>query len=244
MTVDYDHAQNVHTLEGPHVAFPEIFFGQMPHSLLDVGCGIGTWLKVALEFGVSEIMGVDGAAIPPERLLLPRHHFRQHDLTQPWNLGRRFDAVLCLEVAEHLDEMYAATLIDTLARHSDTVVFSAACPGQSGQHHVNCQWPSYWQALFNERGYVCTDDVRWRIWDKSAVESWYKQNMFVARYFPQEAGKERRIPPVIHPAMMPAFELALRDTVLQQIARGGMTDRWYLALPFRAVWGRIHRRLR
>ena len=242
MNIDYNHSQNIHTLEGPHAAFPEVFPAQTPHSLLDVGCGTGTWLKAALEFGVCEIMGVDGVAIPPEQLLLPRDCFRQHDLAQPWDLGRRFDAVLCLEVAEHLDEAHAATLMDTLTRHSDTIVFSAACPGQSGQHHVNCQWPAYWQRMFNERGYVCTDDVRWRIWDKSDVEAWYKQNMFVAHRWPEEAGRERRIQPIVHPEMMPYFQSALREMVIEHIKHGGLAGKWYLALPLRAAWGKMQRR--
>lgn len=243
MGIDYNHSQNAHTVEGPHAAFPEIFFAQTPHSLLDVGCGTGTWLKAALEFGVSDIMGVDGVAIPPEQLLLPSDCFRQHDLTQPWDLGRRFDAVLCLEVAEHLEEAYAPTLMDTLTRHSDTIVFSAACPGQAGQHHVNCQWPAYWQRMFNERGYACVDDVRWRIWNKPGVEAWYKQNMFVAHHGPAEAGRERRIQPVVHPAMIPCFRPALQETIVKHITQGNMASKWYLVLPFRAAWGKVQRRL-
>jgi len=80
-------------------------------------------------------------------------------LTRSWDLKRKFDAVLCLEVAEHLDSAFAPTLIDALIKHGNLIYFSAACPGQTGQHHVNCQWPVYWQQLFNERGFACEDDL-------------------------------------------------------------------------------------
>ena len=67
--------------------------------------------------------------------------FRVVDLTVPWTLERKFETALCLEVAEHLEETSSSLLIKMLTAHADTIVFSAPCPGQNGQHHVNCQWP-------------------------------------------------------------------------------------------------------
>src|SRR6185437_3722679 len=138
MKIEYEHSQNTHELPGPLAAFSTIFAGSKPQSLLDVGCGVGTWLKAAQESGVEDIVGVDGIDTPSTRFLVSTSFFRQQDLTRSWNLGRRFDAAICLEVAEHLDEQYATILVDSLATHSDHIVFGAACPGQSGQHHVNC----------------------------------------------------------------------------------------------------------
>ena len=57
--------------------------------------------------GVPDILGIDGVDVSERQLLIPRKSFCQHDLTQPWDLGRQFDAVLCLEVAEHLAEARA-----------------------------------------------------------------------------------------------------------------------------------------
>ena len=248
MKIDYNQSRNRHTLEGPRAALPEVFRGQMPRSLLDVGCGTGTWLKAALELGVSEVVGVDGMRMRPEQLLVPWETVRRGDLRLPCDLGRRFDAVLCLEVAEHLAEAHAETLLDTLVRHSDTVVFSAACPGQPGQHHVNLQWPEYWQALFNERGYACSDEVRWRIWGLRAIEPWYRQNLLVARRDPAHAGKEPRIACVIHPEMMEDFKSFVVDNTFashaREIAHGRQPANWYLTVPFRGLWAKVVRRLR
>lgn len=203
--IDYDHQKNIHTQAGAKAAFGAILSNLAVNSLLDVGCGTGTWLKAALELGVSDIFGIDGVSISSDRLLIPSEFFQQQNLTMSWDLNRRFDLVICLEVAEHLDSCFANILIETITNHSDYIVFGAACPGQPGQHHVNCHWPVYWQELFNSCGFSCCDTVRWQIWNDDQIEPWYRQNMFVARR-DCAAGRETRISPVIHPGMVPYFE--------------------------------------
>lgn len=227
MTIDYNHSHNLHSLSGPRAAFPAIFAGTSPKSLLDVGCGLGTWLKAAQEAGVADVFGIDGIAVAPEKFLVSKTLFRQQDLNQSWDVGRRFDAALCLEVAEHLDEKFAVNLIEALTRHADTVVFGAACPGQTGQHHVNCQWPAYWQKLFNDLGYVCTDEVRWRIWQDERIEPWYRQNLFVARRDPARAGNEARILPVMHPDILPLILQEELSQSIDRIAGGALPAKWY-----------------
>jgi hypothetical protein len=68
-------------------------------------------------------------------------------------LGQHFDLCCCVEVAEHLREGAAPALVDGLVRLSDTVVFTAAAPGQSGVAHLNLRPKEYWQALFERRGF-------------------------------------------------------------------------------------------
>jgi SAM-dependent methyltransferase len=239
MKIDYDHSQNTHELPGPRAAFGAIFNGSRPRSLLDVGCGTGTWLKVAQEFGVTDILGVDGVPLPPESFLVAPAFFSRQDLTRSWNLGRRFDVTLCLEVAEHLDEACAPALIDALTAHSEHIVFSAACPGQTGQHHINCQWPAYWQKIFNERGYVCSDEARWKLWLDDRIEPWYRQNVFVAHHNVQHAGHEPRLLPVIHPAMHALMADAFFSQRLQAIEQGWLPYKWYLRCPFVALTQKI-----
>ena len=70
----------------------------------------------------------------------------------PLRIGRRFDLVNCLEVAEHLDASRADSFVDDLCALGDVVVFSAAIPGQGGTHHVNEQFQSYWQERFRRNG--------------------------------------------------------------------------------------------
>jgi SAM-dependent methyltransferase len=225
--IDYDHSKNIHTLSGPRVALPVILGEIKPRSLLDVGCGIGTWLKAALESGITDVFGVDGIAVAPENFLVAKTLFRQQDLNQTWSLGRRFEVALCLEVAEHLDAQFAGNLIEALTLHADTVIFGAACPGQGGQHHVNCQWPVYWQKMFNERGYVCSDEIRWKIWQDERIEPWYRQNIFTARRDPAKAGHEPGILPVVHPDILKLMTQDEFSKNIDRIAEGALPFKWY-----------------
>ncbi len=242
MQIDYDHSRNTHTLAGARAALPRLFQSGLPESLLDVGCGEGTWLRAALELGVPNVVGIDGIAIPAERLLIPADRFIAADLRAPIDLGTRFSAALCLEVAEHLEKADSEVLFDTLIRHADLIVFSAACPGQTGQHHVNCRWPSFWQGLFNMRGFVCSDEIRWVIWDDDQIEPWYRQNMFIARRDLALAGSEPRIKSVLHPAMeainreAEVAEVATSLRLhLENIQNGDMPGRWYVKTSARAI---------
>jgi SAM-dependent methyltransferase len=150
-----------------------------PQSVVDVGCGVGAWLAEFRREGVEDVVGLDGAWLNPNRLRIPEQAFRVVDLSRAIELERRFDLCLCLEVAEHLAEEHAQQLVDSLISLAPLVVFSAAIPLQTGIHHVNEQWPHYWACRFEKRGYVVLDCMRSRIWEQSAVQWWYAQNMLV-----------------------------------------------------------------
>jgi SAM-dependent methyltransferase len=213
MTIDYDYKKTSHTLPGPVAALPFFFPDKIPKSLLDVGCGPGIWLKAALDFGIADVVGIDGISLTQQEFMASNEFFRKIDLEQPWDLHRTFDAILCLEVAEHLEQAKAKDFIKSLTRHSDTIFFSAARPGQGGQHHVNCQWPEYWQKIFNEFGYICSDSIRWKIWDLKELEPWYRQNIFVATKNLNNTNKEPRIPRVIHPEMLSSIDINQKHLV-------------------------------
>ena len=72
-----------------------------PRSVVDVGCGVGTWLSVFREHGVEDVRGIDIEGVAG-LLEIPLDQFLAHDLTRPIEPDRQFDLVVCLEVAEHL----------------------------------------------------------------------------------------------------------------------------------------------
>ncbi len=146
-----------------------------PRSVVDVGCGTGTWLKVFEEQGVSDFCGLDGDYVG-EALEIPTDHFVPADLRTGVTLDRRFDLALSLEVAEHLPEDSAADFVRSLTRLAPVVLFSAAIPHQGGIGHVNEQWPDYWQQLFRKCSFVAVDCVRPKIWQNPSVRVWYAQN--------------------------------------------------------------------
>jgi SAM-dependent methyltransferase len=150
-----------------------------PRSVIDVGCGVGTWTAVFRALGVEDVHGVDGEWVDRALLQIPVERFLPADLTRPIALDRAFDLVVSLEVAEHLPETAADTFVDSLVRLGPVVAFSAAIPHQGGTHHVNEQWPSYWAARFGARGYVVIDAVRGLVWDRHDVDWYYAQNLLI-----------------------------------------------------------------
>lgn len=116
-----------------------------PTSMLDLGCGDGTMVKMAKGLGIGAV-GVD--ILDTADVV--------HDLTTPLELGEKtFDLILCIEVAEHLPKSAASTLMWSIGRYAhpnSRLVFSAAMPGQGGNNHLNEQPPRYWRSMLYEIG--------------------------------------------------------------------------------------------
>jgi hypothetical protein len=148
-------------------------------SLVDVGCGWGSWMRAALDLGVEEVVGFDGEWVDPEKLEVPAAAFRRADLAAPLELDGRYELAISLEVAEHLPESAAAGLVAALAGAAPVVAFSAAIPGQGGFGHVNEQWPAYWAEQFARHGFEPVDALRPLLWDDPDVEWWYAQNVVI-----------------------------------------------------------------
>jgi SAM-dependent methyltransferase len=167
------------SLASAHAVVPHVNALVRPRSVVDVGCGRGAWLRVWREFGVQDILGIDGPDVETDKLHIPAEKFTVHDLEQPFEVGRRFDLAMSLETAEHLSADVAASFVKFLTTLADVVLFSAAIPFQSGTHHVNEQWPEYWVAMFCTHGFVAVDCLRPLIWKKKDVKVWYAQNMLL-----------------------------------------------------------------
>jgi SAM-dependent methyltransferase len=214
------------------VIVPIVVASLQPASVLDVGCGRGTWLHEFAEHGVGDIVGVDGPHIAAADLEIPVDTFIGRDLTQPFDLGRRFDLAVSLEVAEHLPATIAADFVATLVAHAPAVLFSAAIPFQGGAGHVNERWPSYWAGHFANHGFVALDVVRPAVWHDERVAFWYAQNtvLYVGADHPRLAALRARgegdarprdlVHPALHerdhtarrkPSSPPSFRRALRD---------------------------------
>ena len=161
------------------VVLPIVFEIVSPKSVVDVGCGVAAWLGVSRELGVTDTVGIDGDYVNQNLLMVPSECFVPADLTKAIEMPREFDLAICLEVAEHLAASASETLVKSLVGLSRVVLFSAAVPGQGGLHHVNEQWPPYWESLFASCGYRLVDCIRWRVWSHPEVDCWYAQNSFL-----------------------------------------------------------------
>lgn len=147
-----------------------------PRSVVDIGCGLGEWLVAFQEYGVDDILGVDGDYIASSMLYIPQENFKTFDVNKPFILSRTFDLAVCLEVAEHLEPEHASDFIESITRLAPVVLFSAAIPLQGGTQHVNEQWPDYWAQQFRARGFVPVDAIRKRIWSNPDIRIFYRQN--------------------------------------------------------------------
>lgn len=155
----------------------QIVMDQFPvQSVIDVGCGTGTWLDVARTLGATYVKGIEGPWLDLAQRDADDIKIVTQDLEDPIFDNRRYDLAICLEVAEHLSPGRGASLIDDLCRLSDRVLFGAAIPSQGGPGHVNEQWQSHWAEHFSRHGYVPLDIVRPRIWTDGKIRFWYKQN--------------------------------------------------------------------
>lgn len=154
-----------------------------PHteSVVDFGCGSGTFLSVFQKNGIHEIKGLDGEWVDKDNLLIDHEFFCPTNLEKAKDieLGRKYDIAMSVEVAEHISERYADDLVSALIRASDVVIFGAAIPGQGGAEHVNEQWQSYWVKKFEDRGYRCYDLIRPRFATNPMVWHYYAQNTFI-----------------------------------------------------------------
>lgn len=162
-------------------------------SVVDVGCGSMGWCTdrheyTGLDFNLADCR-------------IPRSckGFANVDIRKPLPALGKYDLALCLEVAEHVDELYVDTVVSNLATLSDQILFSAAIPGQDGENHINCQWQSYWAKKFEYYGfYPFFQDIRTPLWNNPNVAPWYRQNMVL--YTNSQPTREYELDK-IHPEM-------------------------------------------
>ena len=93
-------------------------------------------------------------------------------------------------------------------------------------------------------GFSCSDEIRWKIWNESRIEPWYRQNLFIARRS-AEAGTEARILPVIHPEMICyLISKQIEEAKLKQLAQieqGSMKIEWYWTSMFNSLYVKLKR---
>lgn len=150
-----------------------------PRSVIDLGCGDGSWLSIFRRHGATDLLGVDGGWLDPQHLKISTDEFRVARLDGPLEFDRQFDIAISLEVAEHLPPSKAAGFVACLTTLAPVVMFSAAIPAQGGVNHQNEQWPDYWEQHFANHGYMPIDVIRWQVWNDPAVAWWYSQNILL-----------------------------------------------------------------
>ncbi len=175
----FEYNKEIHNVKNPDIIVPEIMKRLNPNSVIDFGCGIGSFLNSFKRHGVEEIFGIDGDWVDKSQLYsyINPDEFKAHDLEAEIIINKPFDLVISLEVAEHLSEKSSKVFVQNLTQFNSPILFSAAIPNQGGYNHLNEQWLTYWEELFNEVDFVFHDVIRPIFWDNEDLFWWYKQNM-------------------------------------------------------------------
>lgn len=242
MNKKYRHTEHLHNLKDPEIIIPILQEYVNPKSVVDVGCGLATFLKVYKDkYQVEEILGIDGKWVDKELLSknIDPKYFLEVDLELGFNLQKRFDLAICIEVVEHLKPESSDLIVDSLINLSDVILFSAAIPFQSGDNHKNEQWPGYWQSKFEERGYAFYDCIRPHIWDNKELFWWYKQNIFLIIKKDNLISKTlepcRSIINVVHPDLLEAKYMEI-----ETFNKGKRGPLFYFGLLLKSIFNKLH----
>jgi len=247
--VGYVHLENVHNFKAAIEIVPLLKSLLNPKSVVDVGCGTGTWLKIFIDNGITDVLGIDGWYLDKSSLKVDIENFIEFDLNKPFVFNRKFDLAISLEVAEHLRPENSNAFVESLSNLSNIIVFSAAIPNQGGQNHLNEQPPIYWINKFEEIGYKTFDILRPLIWENSRIDAWYKQNILI---FSKDIDLNNELKlltnfnnsHIVHHELLKMKEITLKSKSqqLNEILNGHKRMRYYIKLLYYVVKFKVARK--
>ena len=100
----YVHDPQIHRTKDAELIVPVLIDLFNPQSILDIGCGLGAFLKVFIDNGITDVQGIEGSWLDESKLLVNKDRILTTDIEDGFDLQRKFDIVICLEVAEHIKE--------------------------------------------------------------------------------------------------------------------------------------------
>jgi SAM-dependent methyltransferase len=193
-------------------------------SMVDVGCGPGSWLVAAQRLGIPRLTGVEGAWarawFDDEAEGLRAYELVFANLEDELRLPTSYDLAICIEVVEHLSPARGESFIADLCRCAPHVLLGAAIPGQQGPNHLNTRWLSYWATSFAAHRFRPIDVVREQVWNDDALLLPVRQNpvLFVRDdCYERAAARARALPSpsigaldLVHPDLYTEYMHALR----------------------------------
>lgn len=128
-----------------------------PTSVLEFGSGLGLVASIINEkaqpsvYHCIEPENISGAYNPKTGPIL--YSVNIFEEPPPKELLPKYDLVLSIEVAEHIERTLHAALFDFLVdRANNWIVFSGAHVGQGGNGHIACRPEEEWRQEFLGRG--------------------------------------------------------------------------------------------
>jgi 2-polyprenyl-3-methyl-5-hydroxy-6-metoxy-1,4-benzoquinol methylase len=147
-----------------------------PKSIADIGCGNGRYCSVFKAFGWKLVDGYEGTKGISD--LGVYSNITEIDLTKQLDAPRKYDLVICLEVAEHIPRKYEQVFIDNLCKFiKKDLVISWARKGQpSASGHFNTRNKDYVILKFNEKG-LNVDREKTEFLERHSSFDWFKNNI-------------------------------------------------------------------
>lgn len=147
-------------------------------SIVDLGCGMGDYAHKFIANGIP----CDAYDGNPNTNLLTQGLGKVLDLSAPFDLGKKFDCVLTLEVGEHIPKEYESIFIDNITKHTGKILLlSWAILGQTGDGHVNCQNNDYIISQIEKIGFKYLLDNSNVLRNSISNALWFKNTIMVFR---------------------------------------------------------------
>ena len=145
-------------------------------TVVDFGCGMGDYAR-AFKASNLTVEAFDGN---PNTETLTEGIGRVLDLTKPFYLKKKFDAVMSLEVGEHIPAEFEVLFLDNICKHvRKTLIISWAIEGQGGSGHVNCKNNDYIIATVCERGFKYNEKHTNHLREAATNASWFGYTLMV-----------------------------------------------------------------
>jgi glycosyltransferase involved in cell wall biosynthesis len=116
-----------------------------PDSVLDIGCGPGTYVESLLDTGINATgLDIDDRVHGKSYL----KHQSLFDIKD-----ERADVVICLEVAEHIEQEREDEVVEkVVSTVGKSLIWTAAAVGQGGIGHINCKNKEEWSEKITKAG--------------------------------------------------------------------------------------------
>ena len=144
-----------------------------PESVLDIGCGPGTYVKSLRDIGINaKGLDIDDRVIGKEHL----EHKSLLDIED-----EKSDVIICLEVAEHIEkekeDLVVEKVVSTVGK---TLIWTAAAVGQGGIGHINCKNKEEWAEKITKAGLKRNTELEQKLIDYIRQDrhlGWFPQNL-------------------------------------------------------------------
>ena len=154
-------------------------------SILDLGCGIGSYLEGSSSAGCKDICGVELKYGNAKKYIVKSifPYIKYGDVTKNINLKHKFDCVISFEVAEHINPNGTDIFVNNLVKYTNKyIIFTAAPPGQPGRGHINLRKRNFWIKLIESKGVVYDEKIVKKCkkeWEQFDVPIYILKNLII-----------------------------------------------------------------